>query len=87
MTINFSDLGTALYHIRVNYFFCTDTNDLRVQLSARGNGDTVIDVWNKDNKHIGNFFLSALIEEVTLLRENKISFADLSANNVEDEES
>ena len=87
MTINFSDLGTALYHIRVNYLFCTDTNDLRVQLSTRDNGDTVIDVWDKDNKHIGNFFLSALIEEVTLLRENKISFANLSANNVEDEES
>jgi hypothetical protein len=87
MTINFSDLETALYHIRVNYFFCADASDLRVQFSARGNGDTVIDVWDKNNKHIGDFFLSTLIEEITLLRENKISFADLYANNVKDEES
>ena len=84
MAINFDELEIALYHIRVNYFFYADTNNLRIQFSARGNGDTIIDVWDKDNKHIGNFFLSDVIEEILLLQEDKIDFTDLSANNVED---
>ena len=86
MAINFNELEMALYHIKCNYFFCADTSDLRVQLSPRGNGDIVIDVWDKNDKRIGNFFLSSLIEEIALLRANKIGFTDLSANNVEDEE-
>ena len=83
MAINFNELEMALYHIRVNYFFCADTSNLRIQFSSRGNGDTIINVWDKDNKHIGNFFLSEVIEEILLLQENKIGFTDLSANNVE----
>ena len=85
MAINFNELESALYHIRVNYFFC-DADNLRIQLSARGNGDTVIDVWNEQNKRVGNFFLSDVIEEIALLREGKIDFCDLSANNVEEDE-
>ena len=83
MAINFNELESALYHIRVNYF-CCNADNLRVQLSARGDGDTVIDVWNEHNEWVGNFFLSTVTEEIALLQQGSIDFCDLSANNVED---
>lgn len=85
MAINFNDLETALYHIRVNYF-CSCADGLRVQVYARGNGDTVIDVWNEQNHRVGSFFLSDLVEEIALLQQGKIDFTDLNANNAEDDE-
>ena len=85
MAINFTELETALYHIRVNYF-CCDADNLRIQISARGNGDTVIDVWDANDRRVGNFYLSDVIEEVALLRMGRIDYCDLSANNAEDDE-
>ena len=85
MAMNFHELEQALYHIRVNYFFCADPSKLRVQLSYKGNGDTIIDVWDEDNKHIGNFSLSYIIDEIAQLQANEIGFTDLDANNVEEE--
>jgi hypothetical protein len=84
MAMNFHELEQALYHIRVNYFFCADPSKLRIQLSHIGNGDTIIDVWDKDNKHIGNFSLAFVTEEIALLQQNKIGFTDLDANNAEE---
>ena len=84
MAMNFQELEQALYHIKVNYFFCADTSKLRIQLSHIGNGDTIINVWDDDNKHIGNFSLAFVTEEIALLRQNKIGFTDLDANNVEE---
>ena len=85
MAINFNELESALYHLRVNYFNCSADN-LRILISGRGNGDTVIDVWDEDNYQIGNFFLSEVIEEIALLQQGKIDFCDLSANNIEEDE-
>ena len=84
MAMNFQELEQALYHIRVNYFFCADPNNLRIQLSHIGNGDTIIDIWNENNYHIGNFSLAFVTEEIALLQQNKISLADLDANQVEE---
>ena len=85
MVINFTELESALYHIRVNYFGC-DAEGLSVQLRGLYNGDTLVVVWNDRNKKVGEFFLSVVIEEVALLREGKIDFCDLSANDIEDDE-
>jgi hypothetical protein len=87
MAIKFNELEKALYHIRVNYFFC-DTDNLSVQIYGRGNGDTVIAMLDeKTYKKVGEFFLSEVFEEITLLQQGKIDLCDLSANNVEwDEE-
>ena len=85
MAINFNELESALHHIRVNYFFC-DVDNLRIQLSARGDGDTIIDVWDERNRRVGNFFLSTITEEIALLRQGSIDFCDLSANNIDEEE-
>ena len=85
MAINFNELEKALYHIRVNYFCCC-ADDLRIQLSFRGDGDTVIDVWDENNCRVGNFLLSDVTEEIALLQQNLIDFCDLSANNVEEDE-
>lgn len=85
MCMNFNELEAALYHIRVNYFFA-DASNLRIQFSARGNGDTIIDVFDDNNKWVGNFRLSDITEEIALLQQGKIDFCDLSANNAEDEE-
>ena len=82
MAMNFNELEQALYHIRVNYFFCADTSKLRIQLSHIGNGDTIIDVWDEKNRRIGNFSLAYLTTEIALLQANKIGFTDLDANNV-----
>ena len=85
MAINFDELESALYHIRVNYFFgCSD--NLTIQLSARGNGDIIIDVWDENLKRVGNFMLSEVSEEIALLQQGKIDFCDLSANNIEGED-
>ena len=86
MAINFNELEEALYHIRVNHLGNCDSTKWRIQFSARGNGDTVIDVWNEDDKRIGSFYLSDLTEELALLRQGKLDFCDLYANNAEDEE-
>jgi hypothetical protein len=85
MAINFNELESALYHIRVNYFFC-NTDNLSIQIYGRGNGDTVIAVWNDKYKKVGEFFLSEVTEEIVLLQQGKIDFCDLSANNAEDED-
>lgn len=85
MAMNFQELEQALYHIRVNYFFCADTSKLRVQLSHIGNGDTIIDVWNEDDKRIGNFSLNYITDEIARLQANEIGFTDLDANNVAEE--
>ena len=85
MCMNFQELEQALYHIRVNYFFCADSSELRVQLSHIGNGDTIIDIWNEDNKRIGNFSLSYITDEIARLQANEIGFTDLDANNVAEE--
>lgn len=85
MCMNFQELEQALYHIRVNYFFCADTSELRIQLSHIGNGDTIIDIWNEDNKRIGNFSLSYVTDEIARLQANEIGFTDLDANNVAEE--
>lgn len=85
MAINFNELESALYHLRVNYFGCNADN-LSIQISGYANGDTIIDVWNEHLKRIGNFMLSEVIEEIALLQQGKIDFCDLSANNVEEEE-
>ena len=82
MCMNLNELESALYHIRVNYFFNAD--NLRIQFSARGNGDTIIDVFDESDKWIGNFFLSDITEEIALLQQGKIDFCDLSANNAEE---
>ena len=86
MAINFNELEEALNHIRVNHLGIGDSTKWRIQFSARGNGDTVIDVWDEDNKRIGSFYLSDLTEELALLRQGKLDFCDLYANNAEDEE-
>ena len=86
MAMNFQELEQALYHIRVNYFFCADPNELRIQLSHIGNGDTIIDVWDENDKHIGAFSLAFVTEEIALLQQNKIDFTDLDANNAEENE-
>ena len=85
MAINFAELESALYHIRVNYFGC-DANGLSIQIYGRGNGDTIIAVWNDKHKKVGEFFLSEVITEIILLQQGKIDFCDLCANNVEDDE-
>ena len=85
MTIKFNELEKALYHIRVNYFGANADN-LLIQVSGYANGDTIIDVWNEYLKRVGNFMLSEVIEEITLLQQGKIDFCDLSANNVEEDE-
>ena len=85
MAISFTELESALYHIRVNYFGA-NAEDLRVQLRGIFNGDTLIVVWNDKNKKVGEFFLSTVVEEVALLQQGTINFCDLSANNVEEEE-
>lgn len=85
MCMNFHELEQALYHIRVNYFFCADPSELRIQLSHIGNGDTIIDVWNENNKRIGNFSLNYITDEIARLQANEIGFTDLDANNVAEE--
>ena len=86
MGITFNELEEALNHIRVNHLGNCDSTKWRIQFSARGNGDTVIDVWDEDDKRIGSFHLSDLTEELALLRQGKLDFCDLYANNAEDEE-
>lgn len=86
MAINFNKLEEALNHIRVNHLGNCDSTNWRIQFSARGNGDTVIDVWDENNKRIGSFYLSDLTEELELLRAGKLDFCDLYANNAEDDE-
>lgn len=86
MAINFNELEEALYHIRVNHLGNCDSTKWRIQFSARGNGDTVIDVWDENNKRIGNFLLSDLTEELALLRAGKLDFCDLYANSAEEDE-
>ena len=85
MAINFNELESALYHLRVNYFGGSADN-LSIQISGYANGDTIIDVWNEYFKRIGNFMLSEVIEEIALLQQGKIDFCDLSANNIEEDE-
>ena len=85
MAINFNELETALYHLRVNYFFC-NTDNLRVQLFGYADGDTVINVWDEHNRQVGHFFLSTVIEEIALLQEGRIDFCDLSANDIDEDE-
>ena len=85
MAINFNELESALYHIRVNYFGANADN-LRIQLFGRADGDTVIDVWDEHNRRVGRFFLSTVVEEIALLQEGRIDFCDLSANDVEEDE-
>ena len=84
MAINFTELESALYHIRVNYFGC-DAEGLSVQIRGLGDGDTIIAVWNDKCKKIGEFFLSTVIEEIALLQKGRIDFCDLSANNIEED--
>lgn len=84
MTINFIELDDAMYHIRVNHLWGYDSAELRIQFSARGNGDTEIKVWNKELKLVGDFWLSTLTEEIALLRADKLTFGDLYANIVEE---
>lgn len=79
MAINFNELEAALYHIRVNYFFCAST-DYRVQFSARGDGDTWIDIWDGNDKRVGHFRLSVLTEEIALLQSGQIQLCDLDSN-------
>lgn len=86
MAINFNELEEALYHIRVNHLGNCDPTKWRIQFSFRGDGDTIIDVWDENNKRIGNFQLSDLTEELALLRAGKLDFCDLYANNAEDDE-
>ena len=85
MAINFTELESALYHIRVNYFGA-NAEGLSVQIRGLGDGDTIIAVWDDKYKKVGEFFLSTVIEEIALLQEGRIDFCDLSANNVEEEE-
>ena len=85
MAINFNELEEALYHIRVNHLGNCDPTKWRIQFSFRGDGETIIDVWNEYFKRVGNFMLSEVIEEIALLQAGKIDFCDLSANNAEDE--
>lgn len=82
MNMNFNELEMGLYHIRVNYFLCANTNNLSIRLSHIGNGDTIIDVWDEKNRHIGNFSLAYITGEIARLQANEIGFADLDANNV-----
>lgn len=86
MTINFIELDDALYHIRVNHLWGYDSTELRIQFSARSNGDTEIKVWNKELKLVGDFWLSTLTEEIALLRADKLTFGELYANMAEDED-
>lgn len=86
MTINFIELEEALYHIRVNHLWGYDSAELRIQFSACADGDTAIKVWNKNLKLVGHFKLSTLIEEIALLRADKLTFGDLYANIAEDED-
>lgn len=85
MTISFTELESALYHIRVNYFGA-NAEGLSVQLRGLYNGDTVVTVWNDRNKKVGEFFLSFVVEEVALLQQGKLDFCALSANEIEEEE-
>ena len=85
MAINFTELESALYHIRVNYFGA-NVEGLSVQIYGRGSGDTIIAVWNNKYKKVGEFFLSEVVEEIALLQEGRIDFCDLCANNVEEED-
>ena len=85
MTINFIELDDALYHIRVNHLWGYDSADLSIQFSACGDGDTAIKVWNKGLKLVGHFKLSALTEEIALLRDDKLTFGELYANIVDEE--
>lgn len=82
MTINFNNLETALYHIRVNHLGNTP-EQWRVQFHSNGL-DTIIEVWNEDNKLIGHFHLSMLLEELEDLQNGIIDFCDLYANEVEE---
>ena len=84
MAINFNELEEALYHIRVNHLGNCDPNNWRIQFSFRG--DTIIDVWDENNKWIGHFLLSDLTEELALLRAGKLDFCDLYANSAEEDE-
>jgi hypothetical protein len=82
--MNFNELEEALYHIRVNHLLLnSDHTKWRIQFSFRGNGDTVIDVWDEKDKWIGHFLLSDLTEELALLRADKLDFCDLYANSAE----
>ena len=80
MAINFNELEQALYHIRVNYLYCASTMGYRVQFSARGDGDTWIDIWDGNDKRVGHFRLSVLTEEIALLQSGKIQLCDLDSN-------
>ena len=84
MAINFTELESALYHIRVNYFGA-NAEGLSIQIYGRGNGDTIITVWNDKYKKVGEFFLSEVVAEIILLQQGKIDFCDLCANNVEED--
>lgn len=86
MTMNFDELEDALYHIRVNHLYGYMNSKSRIQFSACGNGDTDIKVWDENLKLIGHFRLSTLIEELALLRADKLTFGDLYANIVEEED-
>lgn len=86
MAINFNELEEALYHIRVNHLGNCDPTKWRIQFSFRGDGETIIDVWDKNDKWIGHFLLSDLTEELALLRVGKLDFCDLYANGAEDSE-
>jgi hypothetical protein len=86
MAINFNELEEALHHIRVNHLCNCDSTKWRIQFSFRGEGETIIDVWDENDKWIGNFLLSDLTEELALLRAGKLDFCDLYANSAEDDE-
>lgn len=86
MTMNFDELEDALYHIRVNHLYGYMNSKSRIQFSACGNGDTDIKVWDENLKLIGHFRLSDLTEELALLRADKLTFGDLYANIVEEED-
>ena len=86
MAINFNELEDALYHIRINHLYGYMDSKSRIQFSACGDGDTIIEVWDGNLKLIGRFRLSTLTEELALLRQGKLDFCDLYANSAEDDE-
>ena len=85
MTMNFDELEDALYHIRINHLYGYMNSKSRIQFSVRGDGDTIIKVWDENLKLIGHFWLSTLTEEIALLRADKLTFGDLYANIAEEE--
>jgi hypothetical protein len=84
--MNFNELKDALYHIRVNYLWSYDTAKCKIQLSFRGDGDAIIDVWDEKDKWVGHFLLSRLTEELALLQAGNLDLCDLDANEVEEED-